>query len=41
MTVRVVLSPDVRTLTDSEIEAYRQGLIASLKSRLDVNVRGE
>jgi len=39
ITVRVVLSPTERTLTDDEIESYRAGLAGVLEQRLGIRLR--
>lgn len=41
ITVRIVLSPDERTLVDAEIETYRQALVASIGTLGGVRLRGE
>jgi len=39
LTVRVTLLPDERTLTEAEIESYRQELIAVVEERLGLRIR--
>ena len=39
LTVRIVLQPAERTLTDGEIDGYRRGLIESLQQRLGLRIR--
>jgi phenylalanyl-tRNA synthetase beta chain len=40
LTVRVLLQPSERTLTDAEIDGYRLALIERLRTRLGVEIRG-
>ena len=40
ITVRVILQPQERTLTDDTIEAYRQALVAALENEPGIELRG-
>jgi phenylalanyl-tRNA synthetase beta subunit len=39
LTVRVTLQPSERTLTDAEIEGYRQALVSAVKQRCGLKIR--
>jgi phenylalanyl-tRNA synthetase beta subunit len=39
LTVRIVLQPGERSLTDPEIDGYRRSLIESLRQRLGLRIR--
>jgi len=40
LTVRLVLQPDEKALTDGEIDGYRLALVAALKDQLNLEIRG-
>ena len=39
LTVRVTLKPSERTLTDAEIEGYRQALVSAVEKRCGLKIR--
>ncbi len=40
LTLRLTLQPTGRSLTDAQIESYRHSLVAALKDRLSIDLRG-